>query len=200
MPIELNLITEHPQQKYLNDGFTYDNLRSQANQRQFPILHLATHARFRPGAADAAHLQLWGAEEIPLQGLRDLKLYQDPALELLVLSACETAVGDAAAELGFAGAALQSGVKSFLASLWQVSDVGTLALMDSFYAQLADPAVTIKAEALRQAQLALLQRDVSVQQGALGETVLPPGLADYPNIDLSHPYYWSAFTLIGSPW
>ncbi|MEM8639823.1 MAG: CHAT domain-containing protein [Cyanobacteria bacterium P01_G01_bin.54] len=200
VPIELNLITEHAQQKYLNDGFTYSNLRSQANQRQFQILHLATHARFRPGAADAAYIQLWDGEDVPLQGLRDFKLYQDPALELLVLSACETAVGDAAAELGFAGAALQSGVKSVLASLWQVSDVGTLALMNSFYAQLADPAVTIKAEALRQAQLALLHRDVSVRRGYLGETVLPPGLADYPNIDLSHPYYWSAFTLVGSPW
>ncbi|NEO82645.1 MAG: CHAT domain-containing protein [Spirulina sp. SIO3F2] len=200
VPIELNLITENPNQKYLNADFTYGNLRSQANQRQFQILHLATHARFRKGAPDAAYIQLWGEDDLQLKGLREFNLYRDPALELLVLSACDTAVGDATAELGFAGAALQAGVKSVLASLWQVSDLGTLALMNSFYTELADPDVTIKAEALRQAQLRLLNREISVQQGYLGEVALPSDLADYSNTDLSHPYYWSAFTLVGSPW
>ncbi|NEO87832.1 MAG: CHAT domain-containing protein [Spirulina sp. SIO3F2] len=200
VPIELSLIAEHPEQKYLNADFTYGNLRSQANQRQFQILHLATHAQFRKGTPDAAYIQLWGEDDVQLKGLREFKLYTDPALELLVLSACDTAVGDATTELGFAGAAVQAGVKSVLASLWQVSDLGTLALMNSFYAQLTDPDVTIKAQALRQAQLALLNGDISVQQGYLGEVALPTTLADYPNTDLRHPYYWSAFTLVGSPW
>ncbi|NEO87070.1 MAG: CHAT domain-containing protein, partial [Spirulina sp. SIO3F2] len=91
-------------------------------------------------------------------------------------------------------------VKSALASLWQVSDLGTLALMNQFYGQLGDPAVTIKAEALRQAQLALLRGDASLASGEMNGMPLTPELARYADTDLTHPFYWSAFTLVGSPW
>lgn len=121
-------------------------------------------------------------------------------MELLILSACETAVGDADAELGFAGAALQAGVKSVLASLWQVSDLGTVVLMNAFYTQLGSPAVSTKAEALHQAQLSLLSGDANLQTGWINETTLTPELERYVDADLTHPFYWSAFTLVGSPW
>ncbi|MEM8641200.1 MAG: CHAT domain-containing protein, partial [Cyanobacteria bacterium P01_G01_bin.54] len=98
------------------------------------------------------------------------------------------------------GSALQAGVKSVLASLWQVSDLGTLVLMNQFYDQLGNPDVPIKAEALRQAQLALLRGETSLANGTIGDVPLPPELARFTNADLSHPYYWSAFTLVGSPW
>ncbi|MGB0560676.1 MAG: CHAT domain-containing protein [Spirulinaceae cyanobacterium] len=199
VPLELELISQN-RQSFLNDRFTQDNLDDQTQERQFQILHLATHAQFQPGAADAAFIQLWGKETLQLKSLRNFGLYNAPAVELLILSACETAVGDADAELGFAGAALQAGVKSVLASLWQVSDLGTVALMNEFYAQLGNPEASIKAEALRQAQLSLLYGETDLQTGVIGTTPLPPILVQYADADLTHPYYWSAFTLVGSPW
>jgi CHAT domain-containing protein len=121
-----------------------------------------------------------------------------------VLSSCRTAVGDEKAELGFAGLAVQAGVKTALASLWYVSDMGTLALMSEFYRHLEQTA--IKGDALRKAQLAMIQgavEDVDTQLHAsqsLDEITLPNQISSLSSLDLSHPYYWSAFTLIGSPW
>ncbi|MGB0561720.1 MAG: CHAT domain-containing protein [Spirulinaceae cyanobacterium] len=201
VPAELALITEaRSGVQYLNDQFTYANLQAQSQGRQFKILHLATHATFNPRAPQAAYVQLWGEETLQLNNLRDLKLYEDPAVELLVLSACQTAIGNPEAELGFAGAALQAGVKSVLASLWMVSDWGTVVLMDEFYRQLADPAVATKAEALRRAQLTLLQGNASLLNQPAADLAALTGLSGNRTPDLTHPFYWSAFTLVGSPW
>jgi CHAT domain-containing protein len=117
-----------------------------------------------------------------------------------VLSACKTAVGDESAELGFAGLALGTGVKSALASLWNVSDEGTLGLMSEFYRQLEKH--QMKAQALRKTQLAMLTKQLRLENGRIilsdGSTVpLPPELSNQEDLDLSHPYFWSAFTLIG---
>jgi len=139
--------------------------------------------------------------------MRDLK-WNNPPLELLVLSACRTAIGDKEAELGFAGLALQSGAKSAIASLWYVSDAGTLALMTEFYqylkvSQPKDPPI-IKAEAMRLAQIAAIEGKVNIENGQLrtarGETFLPPSIPQLEGKNLSHPYYWAAFSIIGSPW
>jgi CHAT domain-containing protein len=111
-------------------------------------------------------------------------------------------VGDEQAELGFAGLAVQAGVKSALASLWYVSDEATLGLMTQFYDQLKR--TPIKAEALRQAQLAMLKGQVSIEsshlRSSLGDMLLPPALAGLADQKLAHPYYWAAFTMIGNPW
>ncbi len=82
-----------------------------------------------------------------------------------MLSACQTALGDRQAELGFAGLAVAAGVKSVLASLWNVSDLGTLGLMGQFYQEYGEFAN--KAEALRQAQLAMLKGQVRVDNGKM---------------------------------
>ncbi|MEG3975798.1 CHAT domain-containing protein, partial [Microcoleus sp. herbarium8] len=112
------------------------------------------------------------------------------------------------AELGFAGLALQSGAKSALASLWYVSDAGTLALMSEFYDRLkvnkpTDPPI-IKSEALREAQIAALEGKLTINNGQLrssrGESFLPLSIPQLDSKDLSHPYYWAAFNMIGSPW
>ncbi len=120
----------------------------------------------------------------------------------MVLSACRTAVDDEKAELGFAGLAVQAGTKSALASLWYVNDVGTLGLIGEFYQHLKTSA--IKAEALRQAQIDMLTGKVYLHNGKLhwpqGEVLLPPELAKTGNTNFSHPYYWAAFNMIGSPW
>ncbi|HEY9668478.1 MAG TPA: CHAT domain-containing protein, partial [Coleofasciculaceae cyanobacterium] len=144
--------------------------------------------------------QFWNTK-LSLNELRQLGL-NNPPVQLLVLSACRTALGDEQAELGFAGLAVQAGVKSGLGSLWYVSDAATMAFMTEFYEQLK--IAPIKAEALRQAQLAMIEGKVHVRGGKLmttrGSFPLPPDLAWLENQNLSHPYFWSAFTMIGNPW
>ncbi len=202
VPTELSTITEKlwSGESVLNEQFTLDNLRTMRQKNRFDVVHLATHADFNQ---KDAYIQFWD-EEVGLDDLRDLQLYQPPIVELLVLSACKTAVGDPDAEMGFAGLAVRTGVKSALASLWQVNDAGTSALMSEYYHQLSQEEITIKAEALRQAQLAMLRGQVRIESGKLVangvEVPLPKALESLPNKDFSHPYYWAGFTMIGSPW
>ena len=144
--------------------------------------------------------QLWD-QKLHLDDIRQLG-FTNPPVELLVLSACRTAIGSPEAELGFAGLALQAGVKTVIASLWYVSDEGTFGLMTEFYNQLSS--APIKAEAMRQAQLSMINGNVEVVDGQLRGSrdtyPLPEALQNAENQKLTHPYYWSAFTLIGSPW
>lgn len=158
---------------FFDQDVTMNNLKAQ-RQQPFHIIHLATHAKFQPGKVNNSYIQLWD-EKLQLDELTRFKWSDQPKVNLLVLSACQTALGDKDAEMGFAGLAVKAGVKSAVASLWRANDGATFKLMTNFYQQLS--ASSIKAEALRQAQLAML-RDENV----------------------SHPAYWAAFTVIGSPW
>jgi CHAT domain-containing protein len=200
--IEVSTITpqQWPGKSFLNEAFTLTNLKSQRQQQPFGIVHLATHAEFRSGDITQSFIQLWDTK-LRLDQLRQMN-WHSPQVELLVLSACRTAVGDRNAELGFGGLAVKAGVKSALATLWYVSDEGSLGLMAEFYAQLKS--APIKTEALRQAQLAMLRQDVRIQGGMLhtsvGNLPLPAELANANIPNFSHPYYWSAFRMIGNPW
>ncbi|MEM9246401.1 MAG: CHAT domain-containing protein, partial [Cyanobacteria bacterium P01_F01_bin.153] len=186
----------------IDEAFTLEALRTARQQSPFAIAHFATHAFFEPGGdLQKSYVQLWGSERVDVNAISTLN-FHTPPLELLVLSACSTAVGDDQAELGFAGLSVQSGAKSVVASLWQVSDSGTLALMTEFYNALGN--LPTKAEALRQAQLALLRGEVTIRQGQLqgssrGTVPVPQELTK-DNLDFTHPYFWGSFTLIGSPW
>ncbi|KAM3091205.1 CHAT domain-containing protein [Phormidesmis sp. 146-35] len=183
----------------LNESFTLNNLKVKREQQPFGIIHLSTHGEFLPGAIGNSYIQL-SDTKLRLDQIRQLG-WNTPPVELLVLSACRMAVGSRDAELGFAGFAVQAGVKSALASLWNVSDEGTSGLMAEFYQQLQQ--APIKAEGLRRAQIAMLKGTVRLQSGDLiwsgGRSPLPTDLSIVSD-RLSHPYYWSAFTLIGSPW
>ncbi len=194
-------------QAFVNEAFTLDNLRKQRQQKPFGIIHLATHANFDPESNPdmkspdtRSYIQLWDTK-IQLNQIRDLG-WGNPTAELVVLSACRTAIGNEKAELGFAGFAVLSGVKSALASPWYVSDGGTLGMMTEFYQRLRT--TKVKAEALQQAQIAMIRGDVRLQNGKLvwtgGTLAIPPELQKLGDRDLSHPYYWSGFTLVGSPW
>ena len=123
-------------------------------------------------------------------------------MDLLVLSACETAIGDEDAEFGFAGLAMQAGVKSAVASLWSIDDAGTVLLMSEFYEQLKS--TPIKSAALRQAQVNLLKEKVFVEQSQIKgldvEVNLPEITLPEQAQDFSHPFYWAGFTVIGNPW
>jgi CHAT domain-containing protein len=187
---------------FLNQDFTLENLKAQRQQTPFGIVHLATHGEFQAGSPANSYIQFWNGK-LSLEQLRKVGL-SDPPVDLLVLSACRTALGDADAELGFAGVAVQTGVKSVLGSLWYVSDLGTLALITEFYQQLQQ--APIKSEALRQAQIALLSSQITVVDDKLLEQQhqraipLPASLVNTEDSNLSHPYYWAAFTLVGNPW
>jgi CHAT domain-containing protein len=202
VPVELETITPKlwRGKSFLNEGFTLDNLKSQRAKEPFGIIHLATHGEFKPGVPSNSYIQLFDSQ-LKLNQLRQLG-WNNPPVELLVLSACRTAVGDEEAELGFAGLAVQAGVKSAVATLWYVSDEATLGLMTEFYRQLK--VAPIKSEALREAQLAMIKGEVRLKGGQLHESEenlpLPPELAKLGDRSLEHPYYWAAFTMIGSPW
>ncbi len=182
----------------LNQDFTENNLKTARAKHSYGILHLATHGEFNAGNLSNSYIQ-FSDQKLTLDQIRQLGLH-NPPVELMVLSACKTALGNEEAELGFAGLALQAGVKTALGSLWYVSDEGTLALMSNFYQQLKT--APIKAEALRQAQLAMIKGEVRLENGQLTGSGFRGSLPSESSIstDLTHPYYWSAFTMIGSPW
>ncbi|MEQ9236779.1 CHAT domain-containing protein [Coleofasciculus sp. E2-BRE-01] len=187
-------------QAFLNENFTVNNLKAKREEKPFGIIHLATHAEFEPGAPSNSYIQLWDTK-VGIDEVRSLG-WHDPAVELVVLSACRTALGDPSAELGFAGFAAKAGVKSVLASLWYIEDWGTLPMMAEFYNNLDD--APIKAEAWRRAQMAMIEGKVKYEDNQLilsdKAITLPIADANPGNPDLSHPYYWSAFSIVGNPW
>lgn len=168
-----------PTQVLLDDKFTRDRLQQNIENTTYPVVHLATHAQFS-SRAENTFLLTWD-ERINVRSLdqflrqRERRLTKNP-IELLILSACQTATGDNRATLGLAGVAVRSGARSTVATLWSVQDQSTADLMAQFYAALDKPGVS-KAAALRQAQLSLLRS---------------------PQVQYHHPYYWAAFILIGN--
>ncbi|MGK7933275.1 MAG: CHAT domain-containing protein [Microcystaceae cyanobacterium] len=207
VPLELSNITASNQERsqiaqpvkksWLNQDATLDTLKIKLQERSYDIVHLATHAQFQPGQPTNSFIQLWD-KRLTLKEMRDLDWSAN--VELLVLSACETAVGDRNAELGFAGLALNADVKSAIASLWTISDVGTLALISEFYRQL--PQSKTKAQALRQAQLQMLNQSVRIETDSLrvvrGEQAIDELQTTAQSF--AHPFYWAGFSMISSPW
>ncbi|MCL1464640.1 CHAT domain-containing protein [Argonema galeatum] len=191
-------------QAFLNEESTLEKLQSLSRQQHFEIIHIATHAEFRSGKVSESYIQFWNSK-LKLDQLqnfsRKLAWNKAPKVEMLVLSACRTALGNEQAELGFAGLAVQAGVKTAVGSLWYASDEGSLALMTEFYHKLRT--APIKTEALRDAQLGMLKGQVRLENGQLilsdnRRVSLPPELATSGDINLSHPYFWSGYTMIGN--
>ncbi|NEO13506.1 MAG: CHAT domain-containing protein [Moorea sp. SIO3F7] len=170
-----NIMAQVPSLILLNESFTESNFNTVVNTSSYEVVHLATHGEFS-SVAEETFLLTWD-DVINLNELNSLisaDQKQKNPIELLVLSACRTAVGDSRAALGLAGVAVRGGARSTIASLWYVDDLATAELMTRFYQKLATGQVT-KAEALRLAQQELLQSE-----------------------QFNHPYYWSAFILLGN--
>jgi len=159
----------------LNDEFTTPNLQNQINRLNAPIIHLATHGQFSSNREDT--FILTANDKIKINDFESLLKTREEnginPIELLVLSACQTASGDNRATLGLAGVAVRSGARSTLATLWSVNDQSTAQLMETFYQKLTQPNIS-KAEALRLAQLDLLERGYR------------------------KPFYWAPFILVGN--
>ena len=117
---------------YLNERFTQQNLQETIQFKNYPLVHLATHGQFSSKLNDT-FLLTWD-DRLTIEGLRNLlRTRSEPRnqpIELLVLSACETAEGDLRATLGLAGMAVRSGARSTLATLWSVNDNSTADFYD----------------------------------------------------------------------
>ncbi|HEY9672322.1 MAG TPA: CHAT domain-containing protein [Waterburya sp.] len=168
--------SEIPGKVLLNQDFTSTSFQREISSVPFPVVHLATHGQFSSNAEDTYILTWDGRINVNQlnEVLRRRDQSQSSAIELLVLSACKTAKGDKRAALGLAGVAVRAGARSTLASLWSVDDESTAVLMSQFYRELAHTTVN-KAEALRQAQLFLLQ-----------------------DSRYRYPRYWAPFVLVGN--
>ena len=203
VPQEVSTIAEDiwKGKHYLNKDFTFNKLKSIRKSQPFGIIHLATHGYFQKGSAENHFIRFWN-QDLKLTEFRQLDLNNPSVVELLVFSACQTALGDDGAALGFGGLAVETGAKTALASLWRVSDIATLGLMAEFYEQLKK--VPVKSEALRQAQIAMITGQIRVENGTIitpSRTIpLPSEYKDLENQTLNHPHYWSPFTMIGNPW
>lgn len=204
------------------DGqFTKESFLNTHRERR-PLVHISSHFRFIPGSPDLSFLLLGDGHTLTLSELKSARnLFAD--VELLTLSACDTAAqlpdADGKEIDGFAELAQRLGAGSVIATLWSVSDVSTTRLMKGFYSGLKKNLT--KAEALRQAQLSLLQgtpeassvRDVSSDSRASEDVSVTKGQHGLVNgivVDerylvqfhsknrLSHPYYWAPFILFGN--
>jgi len=200
---EIALITQQLWQgdAFLNEDFVLENLKNQIKQKEYGIIHLATHASFEAGNLENSYIQMWD-DKLSLNNVKELGL-NNSDISLIILSACNTALGDRTSEYGFAGFAVTAGSPSALASLWPVSDEGTLGFMSQFYKELKQSSV--RAEALQQAQVSLIRGNVGISDGLIygpndNEIAQLPDLAESGRWDFSHPFYWSAFTMIGNPW
>ncbi|GAB4370085.1 MAG: hypothetical protein Kow00121_10530 [Elainellaceae cyanobacterium] len=196
----------YPGLKFLNGEFDQQTLRN--NLYGHRILHIATHAVFEPGRQDQSYLLLGTGEQFRIADIQNLQDLGD--LQLVVLSACETALGepdqDGIEIPGIAFNFLNGGADTVIASLWAVSDSSTASLMQQFYQTLAagTPAAPVtRSEALRQAQLSLLNGDATgtatADRGIVELRVNPEAIApETAALDYSHPYYWAPFILIGN--
>ncbi|AFY44290.1 CHAT domain-containing protein [Nostoc sp. PCC 7107] len=185
---EINSIQQEvPTRTLLDSQFTKIALEKAIKSFSAPVVHLATHGQFASNAEDT-YILTWkdsdekdpalSSDRVNVNELSSIlqsrETSQRNAIELLVLSACQTASGDKRAGLGIAGFALRSGARSTLATLWSVDDQATATIMGEFYKQFANTKES-KAEALKRAQMFLLTD---------------------PNY--KHPYYWAPYVLVGN--
>ncbi|MEO0396535.1 MAG: tetratricopeptide repeat protein [Cyanobacteria bacterium P01_A01_bin.137] len=194
----------YPGQVYLNNEFTLEQLK--ANVLNSRILHVATHAEFIPGNPRESYILLGDGNPLTGQDIDILSEDYLSNLHLVVLSACQTALGgpdsDGAEIAGMSSYFLEQGrAESVLASLWAVNDSSTSLLMQNFYVFMASGKFT-KAEALREAQLSLLyDQDVETRLEATRATVnvaSADGRALVSNTSIAHPYHWAPFIMIGN--
>jgi len=164
-----------PGKELLDQAFQAARFRSDLAGAPYTIVHVASHGEFGASAQDTFVLTHDGRINLnELESMLGGTNYRNQPVQMLVLSACETAAGDDRAALGLAGIAVKAGARSALATLWSVSDLASTQLIGDFYQVLAKGGES-KAQALREAQLQLLS-----------------------DRRYRHPYYWSPFLLIGN--
>lgn len=192
----------------LDKAFTESSLRDGLDQA-YPVIHIASHFQFTSGSMDDSFLLLGDGNRMTLAQIKNKLNFN--GVELLTLSACETAVGDAngahsGVEVeGLGALAQQAGAKAVLATLWPVADGSTALLMRALYRAHKEEHLD-KADALRAAQLALLkgtvQADASLKTrrglARMGATQSAGNFKPDPAAPFAHPFYWAPFILMGN--
>jgi CHAT domain-containing protein len=206
VPQELDGINvDGRKEQLINELFTPDALLEEAADPRYSNVHVATHADFVPGGPARSTLHS-GAGPIALDQLEKLRRARKGApLDLIVFSACRTALGDRDSELGFAGLALQAGAKSAIGTLWYVDDVVTSAYFVQMYRFLSDGVP--KAEAMQLTRQSFIRGLVYLEDdrivGADGIdllTGLSPSQIRRVSNGMNHPFFWSGIQLMGTPW
>jgi CHAT domain-containing protein len=162
-------------QNLVNREFLAANFETKLQEQQFSIVHVASHGEFGNDVENTFLLTF--DDKLSLDRVNQMIgvfRFRDDPLELLTLSACDTAAGDDRAALGLAGIAIKAGARSALATLWNINDQATVGLVLDFYRELKNPAIS-RVVALQRAQLKLI---------------------DNPRYE--HPGYWSAFLMINN--
>ena len=161
---------------YRDESYRKETVKQELIDQQYSIVHFATHGQFSGKVKDSFILTYDG--KISMDDLEEFVgvswFRDDNPVELLTLSACETAAGDDTAALGLASVAIKAGARSALASLWSINDQASSELVSLFYKQLQDPEIS-KAQALQLAQVNFLD-----------------------DLRYRHPSYWAPFLLIGN--
>jgi CHAT domain-containing protein len=161
--------------KMLDEAFTVGGFQSAAKSGDYRLVHIASHGFFG-GNADTSYIMAF--DDLitmgKLQALLQNEGFRRNPIEILSLSACQTAEGDDRSPLGISGAAVKARAKSVLGTLWPVEDNSARFVMESFYGNLTRDHMS-KARALQRAQLELLRRR-----------------------ETSHPFFWAPYVLIGN--
>ena len=191
--------------RYLNADFTPQALLNRASDQRYARVHVATHADFRPGGPAKSVLHTGSGPMSMAQFARLRRERQDEPLDLVVLSACRTILGDKDSELGFAGLALQAGARSAIGTLWYVDDVVTSAFFVQFY-RFLDQGMP-KAEALLRTRQLFSSGGIRLEGdqvlGAGGApllTELSPAQRRRILAGVQNPFFWAGIALVGSPW
>lgn len=177
VPGELKSIAPlYPSRTLLNADFVLPTLREKLTEEQYSIVHIASHGQFGRDASQT--FVLTHDAKLTLNDLEAMirpSQYRGQPVEMLVLSACQTAAGDDRAALGLAGVAVKAGARSALATLWFVNDQSTSVLVKEVYNQLRQNPGLSKAKALQAAQVKLIN-----------------------DRRYRHPCYWSPYLIIGN--
>ncbi len=174
---ELNAIRKfYGGEVMLNQDFLLPSLEKELKEKAFTMVHIASHGKFDEDVNQTFILTFDGKLTMgKLDRFIGLFRFREDPLELLTLSACETAAGDDRAALGLAGVAVKAGAKSAVATLWFINDQASSVLVSEFYRQLHDHPTNSKAVALQRAQVAMLEDPI-----------------------YDHPAYWSPFLLLNN--
>jgi len=160
----------------LNEEFGTAAFATAMAENSYNIVHIASHAEFKKNVEDSYLAAYDGNLDLDrLEGILRPTNFRDRPVDLLALSACQTAAGDDRAALGLAGIAIKAGARSALASLWFVNDAATSQLITNFYTQLKNQPTLSKAQALQRAKQAMVKDQHH-----------------------DHPFYWAPFLMIGN--
>ncbi|OYQ63725.1 hypothetical protein B9G53_15470, partial [Pseudanabaena sp. SR411] len=198
LPEVENLVANFPNTtKLVDKDFNRKALESD-KLNQYNIIHFATHAHLVGGSPEDSFVLLNNNEYVTLRQVKDWKL---PNVGLAVFSACQTALGGKLSSgieiIGFGYQLQQAQARASIATLWEISDGGTQALMGKFYEKMK--LTSSSADALQQAQIGLIRSNSkSTDEKRAGLRITWQGIRPEVESQLNHPYYWAPFILIGN--